>query len=127
MARPRDVEKARDLALRAAAILERDGLTVSAEHLARELGVKRPTLLYHFPTHGHVIRAALFELLREQGAFIEARVNAHEHPIDRLYARLRAILEFQTGREARLLFLTNALAVTGGGRFAEIVQEAAAL
>lgn len=127
MARPRDTDKTRDLALRAAAVLERDGLTISAEHLARELGVKRPTLLYHFPTHGHVVQAALAELIAEQAAFVEARVEAHEHPIDRLYARLRAIHEFHAGRETRLLFLTQAIAVTGGGRVKEILQRATAL
>ncbi len=127
MPRPRDAEKARDLALRAAAVLERDGLTVSAEHLARELGIKRPTLLYHFPTHGHIVQAALSELLREQAAFVEARVEAHDHPIDRLHARLRAIHEFHGGRETRLLFLSQAIAVTGGGRVAEILQGASDL
>lgn len=126
MARPRDIEKTRDLALRAAAILERDGLTVSAEHLARELGIKRPTLLYHFPTHGHVVQAALAELLVAQAAFVEQRVAAHEHPIDRLYARLRGIHEFHAGKETRLLFLSQAIAVTGGGRVGEILAQASA-
>lgn len=127
MPRPRDEAKTRDLALRAAAVLERDGLTISAEHLARELGIKRPTLLYHFPTHGHVVQVALAELLREQAAFVEQRVERHQHPIDRLYARLRAIHEFHAGREARLLFLTQAIAVTGGARVADILKGAADL
>lgn len=127
MARPRDVEKTRDLALRAAAVLERDGLTISSEHLARELGIKRPTLLYHFPTHGHVVQTALTELLLEQASFVETRVAKHEHPIDRLYARLRAIHEFHGGRETRLLFLSQAIAVTGQSRVEEILTGAAAL
>ena len=127
MARPRETDKTRDLALRAAAVLERDGLTISAEHLARELGIKRPTLLYHFPTHGHIVQAALAELLAEQAAHVAARVEAHEHPIDRLDARLRAIHEFHAGTESRLLFLTQAIAVTGGGRVEEILREASAL
>jgi AcrR family transcriptional regulator len=127
MARPRDTEKTRDLALRAAAVLEREGLTISTEQLARELGLKRPTLLYHFPTHGHIVEAALTELLLEQATHVERRVNAHAHPIDRLYARLCAILEFHHGREARVLFLTQAIAVTGGKRVGQILQTAAAL
>lgn len=127
MARPRDTEKTRDLALRAAAVLEREGLTISAEQLARELGLKRPTLLYHFPTHSHIIEAALTDLLLAQTAHVERCVNAHTHPIDRLYARLCAILEFHHGREARLVFLTQAIAVTGGQRVGEILQTAAAL
>lgn len=127
MGRPRDVEKTRDLALRAAAVLERDGLTISSEHLARELGIKRPTLLYHFPTHGHVVQAALTDLLLEQAAFVETRVERHDHPIDRLYARLRAIHEFHGGRETRLLFLSQAIAVTSGNRVQDILTAATAL
>ena len=127
MARPRDIEKTRDLALRAAAVLERQGLTISAEQLARELDLKRPTLLYHFPTHGHIIETALTDLLLEQAAHVELRVSTHSHPIDRLYARLCAVLEFHHGREARLLFLTQAIAVTGGERVGQILVAAAGL
>ncbi len=127
MARPRDTEKTRELARRAVAVLERDGLTISTEHLARELGLKRPTLLYHFPTHGHIVELALAELLFEQGAHVALRVEAESHPIDRLYARLCAISEFHTGREGRVLFLTQAIAVTGGKRVGEILATASAL
>jgi AcrR family transcriptional regulator len=127
MARPRDIEKTRELALRAVAVLERDGLTISAEHLARELGLKRPTLLYHFPTHGHIVELALAELLLEQAAHVSVRVEAKTHPIDRLYARLLAIDEFHVGREGRLLFLTQAVALTGGRRVGEILAAASGL
>jgi hypothetical protein len=70
------------------------------------------------------VRAALTELLAEQAAHVEARVEAHDHPIDRLYARLCAIHEFHAGREARVLFLTQAIAVTGGGSVTEILKAA---
>ena len=127
MARPRDIEKSKDLARRAVEVLERDGLTISTEQLARELDVKRPTLLYHFPTHGHIVQAALAELLMEQAAFVEKRVEMHEHPIDRMYARLCAVDEFHRGRETRLLFLTQAIAVTSGARAADIITAASDL
>jgi AcrR family transcriptional regulator len=127
MARPRDVEKSMGLARRAVDILERDGLTISTEHLARELDIKRPTLLYHFPTYGHIVQTALAELLMEQAMFVEKRVEQHEHPIDRMYARLVAVNDFHKGRETRLLFLTQAIAVTAGGRAAEIITTASDL
>lgn len=127
MARPREVEKSKDLARRAVEILERDGLTISTEQLARALDVKRPTLLYHFPTYGHIVQAALAELLLEQAAFVESRVEEHGHPIDRLYARLVAVHDFHRGQETRLLFLTQAIAVTAGGRAAEILTTASEL
>jgi AcrR family transcriptional regulator len=127
MARPREIQKSRELALRAVTVLEREGLTISMEQLARELGLKRPTLLYHFPTLGHIIELALTDLLIEQAAHVHARVEAKTHPIDRLYARVVAVDEFHVGREGRLLFLTQAIAVTGGKRVAEILAAASGL
>jgi AcrR family transcriptional regulator len=127
MARPREIEKTRELALRAAAVLEREGLTISMERLARELDLKRPTLLYHFPTLSHIIELALTDLLLAQAAHVELRVERKAHPIDRLYARLLAIDEFHRAREGRLLFLTQAIAVTGGKRVGEILAAASGL
>ncbi|HSO40791.1 MAG TPA: hypothetical protein VLT33_50040 [Labilithrix sp.] len=127
MARPRDTDKRRELAQRAAAILEEKGLGISAEQLARELGINRTTLLYHFPTYAEIIQTVLGELLVEQAAFVEARVAEHEHPLDRLFARVRAAHSFHHGHDRRLLFLTQAVAVTGGAQVTEIIRGAADL
>lgn len=127
MPRPHDHQKRQDLARRGAAVLEREGLGISAEQLASELGVKRPTLLYHFPTYGHLVEAALVELLSEQAVFVIAEVERHTHPIDRLYAQLRAVHAFHDGREARLVFLTQAIAASGGARVPEILSRGAAV
>ncbi len=125
MARPRDPEKTRDLALRAAAVLEAEGVGLATEQLARRLGVKRPTLLYHLPTYARIVELTLAELLTEQAAFVAAEVERHEHPIDRIDARIRAVHAFHRGREGRLLFLTQAVAVTGGSRALDILRAAA--
>ncbi|MBX3191529.1 MAG: TetR/AcrR family transcriptional regulator [Labilithrix sp.] len=127
MARPRETEKRRELAHRAAEVLEQKGLGISTEQLARELDLNRTTLLYHFPTVAEIIQTVLAELFAEQAAFVEARVAEHEHPIDRLYARVRATHGFHRGRERRLLFLTQAVAVTGGAQVTEILRGAADL
>jgi AcrR family transcriptional regulator len=127
MARPRETEKRRELAQRAAAVLEEKGLTIPTEQLARELGLNRTTLLYHFPTYSEIIQTVLGELLVEQAAVVEARVAEHEHPIDRLFARVRAVHAFHHGNERRLLFLTQAIAVTGGAEVTEILRGAADL
>ena len=127
MARPRETEKRRELAQRAAAVLEEKGLTIPTEQLARELGINRTTLLYHFPTYAEIIQTVLGELLVEQAAFVELRVAEHEHPIDRLYARVRAAHSFHQGNERRLLFLTQAVAVTGGAEVTAILRGAADL
>jgi len=125
MARPSEPEKRLELARRAAAILEREGLSLSAEGLASALGMKRPTLLYHFPTYGHIVEAALVALLTEQAQVVVAEVERHAHPIDRLYAQLRAVHAFHHGREGRIVFLTQAIAATSGARVSEIVGRGA--
>ena len=127
LARPRETEKRRELAQRAAVVLEEKGLTIPTEQLARELGINRTTLLYHFPNYSEIIQTVLGELLLEQAAFVELRVSEHQHPIDRLYARVRATHAFHHGNERRLLFLTQAVAVTGGAGVTEILRGAADL
>lgn len=124
MARPREDHKRADLAARAVAVLEKEGLAISTEQLARAVGVKRPTLLYHFPTYTHAIETVLVSLLAEQMAFVASRVEKHEHPIDRLYARLLAVAEFHRGREARILFLSQSIAALGGSHAVEIMKRA---
>ena len=125
MARPAEPQKRLDLARRAARVLEREGLSLSAERLAAELGMKRPTLLYHFPTYGHVVEVALVALLTEQAQVVMAEVERHSHPIDRLYAQIRAVHAFHHGREGRIVFLSQAIAATSGARVSEIVSRGA--
>lgn len=122
MARPKETEKRRELARRAADVLQREGLEISSARLAEALGIKRPTLLYHFPTHGSIVEAALEDLLLEQAAFVLARIEAHAHPIDRLYAQLRAVHEFHRGNEARIVFLSMGIAATSGSRLPQILE-----
>ncbi len=127
MARPPDLEKRKELARRAAAVLEKHGLTISTEELARRLEINRTTLLYHFPTYADIIQSVLGDLLAEQAIYVERKVREHEHPIDQIYARIRATHSFHEGRERRLLFLSQAVAVTGGPNVADIVRGAADL
>lgn len=122
MARPSEHDKRRELAARAVAVLQRKGLEVSMTELADALEIKRPTLLYHFPTKSHIIEAALEQLLMEQIAFVSERVAEHAHPIDRLYAQLRAVHAFHEGQEGRVVFLTQAIAASAGERLAQIIE-----
>jgi AcrR family transcriptional regulator len=127
MARPTEPDKRLDLARRGADVLARQGLGISAAELADALGVKRPTLLYHFPTFGHLVETALVDVLGAQALFVVAEVEKHTHPIDRLYAQLRAVHRFHEGKEGRIFFLTQAVASTGGARVAEILERANAV
>ena len=121
MARPPEPEKRLELAREAAEVLEREGLEISTSRLAEALGLNRSTLLYHFPTRARIIETALEALLMEQAIFVLGKVDEHRHPIDRLYAQLRAVHEFHHGREARIVFLSQAIAASGD-RMAAIIE-----
>jgi AcrR family transcriptional regulator len=122
MARPADPEKRRELARRAAVVLEREGLEISVARLADALDVKRPTLLYHFPTFAEILEVALEDLLTEQAGVVLAEIARHEHPIEQLFAHLRAVHAFHTGREGRIVFLSQGIAATAGKRLPEILE-----
>jgi AcrR family transcriptional regulator len=121
MARPTEHDKKLDLAKSAVEVMGRLGFDTPMSRIADELGVKRPTLLYHFPTRGHIVETALQQLLVEQMQYVLEKVELHEHVIDRLYAQIRAVHEFHHGREQRIALLTQA-AVAAGGRLAEMVD-----
>ncbi|MCA9619971.1 MAG: TetR/AcrR family transcriptional regulator [Myxococcales bacterium] len=122
MARPLDTDKRRDLARRAVRVLQHEGLEIPMSRLADALEVKRPTLLYHFPTRSHIIEQALEDMLVDQAQAVLATVAEHSHPIDRLYAQIRAIHEFHDGNEARALFLGQAIAACSQDRMLAIID-----
>lgn len=125
MARPLEHDKRRTLAREAVAVMQREGVDVSMTRVAEALGLKRPTLLYHFPTRAHIVETALEEMMMAQAAFVLARLQTETHPLRRLYAQVRAVHEFHHGNEARLVFLTQAIATTGGERMTAILEGAA--
>ncbi len=122
MSRPHEPEKRRSLARRAVEVLQAEGMDISMRHLAEALDVKRPTLLYHFPSRVDIILAALEDLLTEQASFVIAKIEEHTHPIDRIYARIRAVHEFHGGKEERFVFLSHAIAGTGEERMKGFIK-----
>jgi len=122
MARQPEPEKRLALARAAVEVLQAEGTDVSMARLADLLQVKRPTLLYHFPTKADLVGLALVDLLTEQAAFVVQRIEQHTHPIDRLFAQLCAVHEFHHGRERRVVFLTQAIAACAGERLTEILE-----
>lgn len=115
MARPPEPEKRLELARKAIEVLEREGVDTTMSRVAEVLEINRSTLLYHFPTRGHILETALIALLTEQAHYVVAEIEQHAHPIDRLYAQIRAVHAFHHGREARIVFLTQAIATAGEG------------
>jgi TetR/AcrR family transcriptional regulator, transcriptional repressor for nem operon len=114
--RPPDPEKRLLLARAAVAVLEQQGVDLSMAALADALGVKRPTLHYHFPSKTDIVSLALVDLLTQQATVVLAQVDQHRHPIDRLYAHLLAVHRFHHGREQRIVFLTQAILATAGAQ-----------
>lgn len=121
MPRPPDQAKRIELARRAVEVMQREGVDVPMSRLAEALGIKRPTLLYHFPTRGHIAETALEDLLTQQAHHVLARIERHEHPIDRLYAQVKAVHEFHHGNEGRIVFLSQAVAASAG-RMPQIIE-----
>ncbi len=113
MARPAEPEKRLELARHAVEVLAREGLDASMSRVADALGVNRTTLLYHFPSRSQIVETALEALLIEQAQAVIAAIEEHSHPIDRLYAQVRAVHAFHHGREARIVFLSQAVAASG--------------
>lgn len=122
MGRPPEPEKRRELAVRAAEVLEHEGLALSMSQLAERLEVKRSTLLYHLPTKGDIAAEALAAMLADQAAYVLAAIGEHDHPIDRLFAQLRAVHAYHDGREGHALFLGQALAASAGDRMARVIE-----
>jgi AcrR family transcriptional regulator len=122
MSRPPEPDKRRELARRAAQVMEREGVDVPIAQLAEALDIKRPTLLYHFPTRSHIVETALEDVLTEQASFVLARMAEREHPIEQLYAQLCAVHEFHRGREARMVFLSQALATAPRERVEALIE-----
>ncbi len=123
MGRPVDHAKRHALARRAVEVLKARGLDLSNQALADELGIKRPTLLYYFPTKREIVEHALEALLFEQAQFVIAQMEAEDHPLRQLHAQVRAVHAFHDGREERVVFLSQAIAASGidhSSRFIEI-------
>ncbi|MCA9644959.1 MAG: TetR/AcrR family transcriptional regulator [Polyangiaceae bacterium] len=122
MPRPPEPEKRRELARRAVKVLQHEGMDVSTSRLAEALETKRPTLLYHFPNRADIAETALEDLLSEQMLFVMQRIECHQHPIDRLYAQVKAVHAFHHGNEQRIVFLSQAIATTGSARMSQIME-----
>lgn len=122
MARTADPDRRRDLAERAIAVLQTEGLDVSNATLASRLEIKRPTLLYYFPNKAQILEEAFTAMFAEQVAYVVERMAAADHPLDKLDAQIRAVHAFHHGREDRVVFLTQAIASLGLARTQQFVE-----
>lgn len=125
MARTKDHEKRASLALAAIEILEREGTSITVGELADKMGVKRPTLLYHFPTYTSIAEEAIKHYLIGAQQHVTKRLANVAHPIDRIYQHALAVAEYQRGKESRFMFLTQVIASSAGPRAPMVAQATA--
>ena len=95
--RPSFIEQARreqivDTAIRT--IATRGYSRTSLAEIAREAGISKGVISYHFEGKGELIEEILSRLLREPAEFIKARVDACEQVRDKLCAYIAANFEF---------------------------------
>ncbi len=66
----------------------------SLAEIAREAGISKGVISYHFSGKDELIDEILARLLKEPAEFIKARVDAEERALDKLRAYVRANFEF---------------------------------
>lgn len=113
MPRRPDLARRAELATAAFEVLRSRGVQTSMRELADALGVKRPTLYFYFPDLGSVFESVLDQMYQEIAAFVMARVQAVDHPLDRLYAVVGATIDFHRQRPQLISSLLQLWSVSG--------------
>ena len=92
----------------------------SLAEIAREAGISKGVISYHFEGKDELVEEILSRLLREPAEFIKKRVDAHDRAMDRLRAYVTANFDFmKTHRDnyVALVDLWESRASGSGNRF----------
>jgi len=92
----------------------------SLAEIAREAGISKGVISYHFEGKGDLVEEILSRLLREPAEFIKKRVDARDRAMDRLRAYVTANFDFmKTHRDnyVALVDLWESRASGSGNRF----------
>ncbi|NNE19339.1 MAG: TetR family transcriptional regulator [Myxococcales bacterium] len=108
--RPSFIEEARrrqivDTAIKTIAALGYSATSLA--EIAREAGISKGVISYHFEGKDELIEEILSRLLREPAAFIKKRVEAKTSTQDKLAAYVDANFEFAKGHRDYLLALVD--------------------
>jgi len=108
--RPSFIEEARrsqivDTAIRT--IATRGYSRTSLAEIAREAGISKGVISYHFEGKGDLTEAILSRLLREPAEFIKERVDACDTARDKIAAYVAANFEFAKAHRDHLLALVD--------------------
>jgi len=79
----------------------------SLAEIAREAGISKGVISYHFEGKGDLTEEILSRLLREPAEFIKKRVDACEKARDKVCAYVAANFEFARSHRAQLLALVD--------------------
>jgi len=94
-ARKLDEGKRNEIAVAALDVLRRRGLAnTSMSTIARELGMKRPTLYFYFPSLSDIFEHFLESVRNEEMVYVGTRLMTVTHPIDMVDTLIRAEHEF---------------------------------
>ena len=116
MARQVDYRKREEIAQAAFEILRSKGFQkTSMSEIAKALGMKRPTLYWYFKDIGAIFETLLVRLMLDVGIHMEAHIREVNHPIDRLFAQIKAVDDFFATRESLIPCLLQLWAATGAG------------
>jgi AcrR family transcriptional regulator len=107
---PSFIEEARrkqivDTAIRTIAARGYSGTSLA--EIAREAGISKGVISYHFEGKGELIEEILTRLMREPAEFIKKRVDACERAGDKLRAYVAATFEFAKSHRNELLALVD--------------------
>ena len=113
MARTVDLERRSELVRQALDVLRARGGRMTMTELARELGIKRPTLYFYFRDLTGLLHAAVEDVYRVHVGHLIGRIAAAEHPVVALAELARATVELQRGRRDLVLLLIQLWAAGG--------------
>lgn len=110
--RPMDHKKRLEIAERAFEVLLENGIQkTTMSHLAKALGMKRPTLYWYFPSLDSLfdtVTAGVEERLLQQ---VASAMAAESHPIDQLIAVLKTVTAYYETQQHTLRGLVQLWAV----------------
>lgn len=110
--RPMDHKKRQEIAERAFEVLLEKGIQkTTMSHLAKALGMKRPTLYWYFPSLDSLfdtVTAGVEERLLQQ---VASAMAAESHPIDQLIAVLKTVTAYYETQQHTLRGLVQLWAV----------------
>jgi len=107
---PSFIEEARrkqivDTAIRTIAAKGYAGTSLAG--IAREAGISKGVISYHFEGKGELVEEILSRLMREPAEFIKKRVDEHDRPLDKLGAYIRANFEHMKDNRNHYIVLVD--------------------